>query len=51
MKYTIEQLKKYINESDTILLGAGAGLSTATGFEYGRKTFLENFKWMYEKFY
>ena len=50
MKYTIEQLKKYINESDTILLGAGAGLSTAAGFEYGGKTFLENFKWMYEKY-
>lgn len=50
MKFTIEQLRKYIKEADAIVIGAGAGLSSAAGFEYGGKTFLENFKWMHEQY-
>lgn len=47
---TIEDLKNLINYYDTIIIGAGAGLSAAAGFEYGGKTFLDNFKDMYEKY-
>lgn len=50
MKSIIERLRKYINEADAIVIGAGAGLSTAAGFEYGGKTFLENFKWMHDRY-
>lgn len=48
MKSIIERLRKYINEADAIVIGAGAGLSSAAGFEYGGKKFLENFKWMHD---
>lgn len=37
-----------MNEADAIVIGAGAGLSNAAGFEYGGTTFLENFKWMHD---
>lgn len=47
---TIEELKKLINEAEAIVIGAGAGLSTAAGFEYGGKTFLDNFKYMHDKY-
>lgn len=40
---TIELLKKRLNEADAVVIGAGAGLSSAAGFEYGGKYFLENF--------
>ena len=30
----IEKVRKIINEADYILIGAGAGLSTAAGLEY-----------------
>ena len=43
MTPTIERLKKYIDEADAIVIGAGAGLSTAAGFEYGGDNFLKNF--------
>jgi len=39
----IERLKELINTVDAIVIGAGAGLSTAAGFEYGGKYFLDNF--------
>lgn len=47
---TIEKLKKLINESDAIVIGAGAGLSTAAGFEYSGSTFIKNFKYMLDKY-
>lgn len=50
MKSTIELLKKYINEAEAIVIGAGAGLSSAAGFEYGGETFLKNFKWMHDEY-
>ena len=43
-------LKKIINEAEAIVIGAGAGLSSAAGFEYGGNTFLNNFKYMNEKY-
>lgn len=43
---TIELLKKWINEANAIVIGAGSGLSTAAGFEYGGKTFLKHFEYM-----
>ncbi|MBO4694342.1 MAG: Sir2 silent information regulator family NAD-dependent deacetylase [Clostridia bacterium] len=48
MKSTIEQLKKLLIESEAIVIGAGAGLSAAAGFEYGGEFFKEHFPEMYE---
>lgn len=39
----IEKTKKLINESDYILIGAGAGLSTAAGIDYGGERFQKYF--------
>ena len=43
-------IKKIIDEYDNIVIGAGAGLSAAAGFEYGGKTFMDNFAYMHEKY-
>ena len=43
MKSTIEQLKRLIDEADAIVIGAGAGMSSAAGFEYGGEFFKEHF--------
>ena len=49
MKFTddysekLDKLKNLINDADAIVIGAGAGLSTAAGFTYGGKRFHENF--------
>lgn len=40
---TIITLRKLVDESDTILIGAGSGLSTAGGLNYEGKRFTENF--------
>ena len=34
-----ERIKELINEAEAIVIGAGAGLSSAAGFEYGGKTY------------
>ncbi len=39
----IERAAKLIREADYVLLGAGAGMSTAAGAEYGGKFFEDNF--------
>ena len=39
----IEKIKELIKEAEVLVIGAGAGLSTAAGFEYGGDYFLENF--------
>ena len=39
----IEQAASRIREADYVLLGAGAGMSTAAGAEYGGRFFEENF--------
>ena len=44
----IKELKKLIDESEAIVIGAGAGLSAAAGFEYGGQTFLNNFQYMHD---
>ena len=46
----IKRIKELINESNAIVIGAGAGLSTAAGFEYGGTYFLDNFSDIYEKY-
>ena len=48
LEKTISQIKKLISESDSIIIGAGSGLSTAAGLEYSgqrwEKTFPEFIK-------
>ncbi len=44
------RLKKIIDEADAILIGVGSGLSSAASFEYGGKTFMDNFKYIYGKY-
>lgn len=46
----ISKVKNLINEADYILMGAGAGLSTASGLEYSGKSFEKNFKEFIEKY-
>ena len=49
MKYTdeysdkIAKLKDLIQNAEAIVIGAGAGLSSAAGYEYSGKRFHENF--------
>lgn len=50
MMSTVEELMKLINESEAIVIGAGAGLSTAAGFKYDGKRFHDNFHYMYEEY-
>lgn len=44
----MDKINELISNADAIVIGAGAGLSTASGFEYGGKTFMDNFKYMYD---
>lgn len=44
------RLKKIIDEADAILIGVGSGLSSAASFEYSGKTFMDNFKYIYDKY-
>lgn len=50
MMCTIETFKKLLSEAEAIVIGAGAGLSASAGFEYGGKTFLDNFKYMHDAY-
>ena len=45
---TIEKLKKLIDEAEAVVIGAGAGLSSAAGFEYGGDFFKEHFPEMHK---
>lgn len=45
-----QQLKEVLQETDMILVGAGAGLSTSAGFTYTGKRFKENFSDFIEKY-
>ena len=38
-----DNLKSLIDNADAIVIGAGAGLSTAAGFTYSGRRFYENF--------
>ncbi|WP_455645508.1 SIR2 family NAD-dependent protein deacylase [Methanosphaera sp.] len=46
----IEQLTKIIDEAEYIIIGAGAGLSTAAGIDYGGERFKKNFQDYIEKY-
>lgn len=50
MNERYEEVKKLLKDCDGVLIGAGAGLSTAAGFIYDGETFLKNFKYMNEKY-
>ena len=38
------KVRKLLRQADAIIIGAGAGLSTAAGIEYAGPRFAENFK-------
>ena len=46
----IEKIKEEINNTDAILVGAGAGLSTSAGFTYSGERFDKNFKDFIQKY-
>lgn len=46
----IEQLKNILKQTKTVIIGAGAGLSTAAGFTYSGKRFQLYFKDFAEKY-
>lgn len=46
----IEDIKNLIDESEYIIIGAGAGLSTAAGIDYGGERFQKNFQKYIEKY-
>lgn len=45
-----ERIAEAIGGADAVLVGAGAGLSTAAGFSYGGKRFEEHFADFHERF-
>lgn len=51
MNEILNKIQKKIEEADYILIGAGAGLSTAAGIEYSGKRFKDNFKDFIEKYH
>lgn len=46
----IKKLKSEIESADAVLIGAGAGLSAACGFDYGGERFLRYFSDFHEKY-
>jgi NAD-dependent SIR2 family protein deacetylase len=46
----LKNAKEIIRQADYILIGAGAGLSTAAGLEYGGESFQNNFKEFIDKY-
>lgn len=48
--HSIEQLSQSILEADAIIIGAGAGMSTSSGFTYSGKRFDENFSDFIQKY-
>ena len=56
MKYTADYLYKleyvvdYLEHADAVLIGAGAGLSTAAGYDYSGKRFQDNFQDFIDKY-
>ena len=46
----ILKAKETIKNADAIIIGAGAGLSTAAGLEYSGRNFEENFKEFIKKY-
>ncbi len=50
-KIRIQNAKQAINHADYILIGAGAGLSTAAGLEYSGERFQRDYKEFIEKYH
>ena len=50
MRESISKLKKVLASADCILIGAGAGLSTAAGYDYAGARFLKYFSDFQERF-
>ena len=50
MKEAIEKLKDALASAECILIGAGAGLSAAAGYDYGGARFLKYFSDFHERF-
>ena len=46
----IEQANKLLRNADAVIIGAGAGASTAAGIQYGGKRFTENFSEFIKKY-
>ena len=40
---SVERLRAALDECDAVIVGAGAGLSTSAGYEYGGERFRANF--------
>lgn len=51
LQETIHNIKQLIIDSDAVLIGAGAGLSTAAGLSYSGKRFTDNFPDFIEKYH
>lgn len=47
----IEKLRDALDQTETVLVGAGAGLSTSAGFVYGGERFQKYFGDFYKKYY
>lgn len=50
VRRSIEKVKKKIENTDAVVIGAGAGLSTSAGFTYSGKRFEDNFSDFIEKY-
>ena len=46
----IDRLKAELQDADTILIGAGSGLSTSAGLTYDGERFLKHFSDFHEKY-
>ena len=46
----INRLKREIETADAVIVGAGAGMSTAAGFTYDGERFYQHFSDFYEKY-
>lgn len=46
----LEEAARILREADAVIIGAGAGLSTAAGLNYGGKRFTENFSEFIDKY-
>lgn len=49
-KNKIEKLRQVLNEAEAVIIGAGAGLSTAAGFTYSKERFWKYFSDFAEKY-
>ncbi len=50
MDERLKKVKTLLDDAEYVLVGAGAGLSSAAGFEYGGLTFMRNFKYMHDMY-